>query len=85
MWIIDPHTFEVKKVDIFGLEEREEIVEAKVVQNFFAVKTSRRRYLYATNIFKPNLIEFLNFQEDIQDTDLSNYFWKVFAPRSLLS
>jgi len=28
-------------------------MEAKVVQNFLVIKTTKRRFLYAPNIFKP--------------------------------
>ncbi len=60
-------------------------MQAKVVQNFIVIKTTKRRFLYAPNIFKPFCIEFLSINDDIPENDLNNYFWAAFAPRSLLS
>ncbi len=41
--------------------------------------------MYATNIFKPFCIEFLSLVDIIPETNINNYYWTAFAPRSLLT
>jgi hypothetical protein len=48
------------------------------------IKTTLGRFLYATSVFKPYCLEFLNPNEGLPET-INNYHWTIFAPRSLLS
>ena len=60
------------------------MIQVKIVQNFFVSKTSFNRFIFISNVFKPNCTEFVSIDEDIKDAD-HNLSWNVFAPKSLLS
>lgn len=60
IWLINPHTAEIKKLKLLGLLEGELIKTGKVFDNGVAIETSMRRFLFAKTVMQPQLYEFAN-------------------------
>lgn len=53
LWLVDPHTADIKRLNILGLLEGETIKKGKVFDNGFAAETSMRRFIFVRNAFQP--------------------------------
>jgi vacuolar protein sorting-associated protein 16 len=86
IWLIDPHTAEIRELKVVGMLESELLAKGKVFDNGFVVETSLRRYLFAKNAFQPTLTEFSNPENELRDPDnQQKKFWRVFSPKSIVS
>jgi len=56
IWIIDPHTAEIRRLTAIGLLEGELFVKGTIFDNGFVVETTMKRFLFVRNAFQPQLI-----------------------------
>jgi hypothetical protein len=87
LWIINPHTAEIKRLSLLGLLEGELILRGKVFDNGLVVETSMRRFLFARTVFQPQLLEFASVEQELREAESNKQvlYWRVFSPRSIIS
>lgn len=74
-------------MNLLGLLEGETIKAGKVFDNGLVVETTMRRFLFARNVFQPQLYEFASVENEIREGENNKQplHWRVFSPKVIIS
>ena len=86
-WLVDPHTAEIKKMNLVGLLQGEQLVKGRTFDNGCAFETTMKRFLFVRNVFQPQVNAFASVQAELRENEFNkqNYHWNVFSPRLIIS
>jgi hypothetical protein len=66
LWIVNPHSAEIRKMNLQGLLEGEQVIRGKVFDNGIAIESSMRRFLFTRTVFQPQLTEFASVEQELK-------------------